>query len=162
MRILKRAAGVLTLAVSAVCCAGACTVVGALTGCSARDASLSVDLSKDPILDAARPGSTRVGEPYSGCDEDDGFAYAGRTYDHPGSRADLIAHYRAAATAHGWQPDLSEATGGPHCFTRRQGPLTLHLSLGFSDAYDIPGQARSKPSEYSIELTASHDGSAWC
>lgn len=163
MRILKRAALVLVLAMPAACCAGVWMAGGALIGCSARDASLSGDLNEDPILDAAQfPGSSQVSDPYNGCDEDDGFAYAGRTYDHPGSRADLIAHYRTTATQNGWQPDPSASTGGPHCFTRQKGHLTIHLSLHFPDTYNIPGEPQAKPSEYSIELTASHDGSAWC
>ncbi|MEU4730149.1 hypothetical protein [Streptomyces sp. NPDC023588] len=163
MQILKRAAVVLlALAVPAACCAGVWVAASAMIGCSQRGAHLADELQEDPILTAAWPGSTQVGDPYSGCDEDDGFAYAGRTFDHPGSRDDLIAHYWVTATQHGWQPDSSESMSGAHCFTRQKGDLTIHLSMSFPDAFNIPGEPQAKPSEYTIELTASHDGTAWC
>ncbi|MER8188179.1 hypothetical protein [Kitasatospora sp. NPDC094015] len=113
MKIFKRAAVVLLVLALPAACGVGWVVTGAFTGCSLRDANLSGDLEEDPILNAAAlPGSTRVGDPYSGCDEDDGFAYAGRGYDHPGNRADLVAHYRAAAVENGWQLHLDEEDGG--------------------------------------------------
>jgi len=42
------------------------------------------------------------------------------------------------------------------------GSVTAHLSVWFPSTYDIAGEPPAKPTEYGLEVTASHDGSAWC
>ncbi|MGW4891682.1 hypothetical protein ACWEQL_05375 [Kitasatospora sp. NPDC004240] len=159
----RRTRALVWLVVAAAVYGGAWAATGAFTGCTLRDALLADDLAEDPILDAARPGSTPVGEPHSGCDEDDGFAYAGRYYDHPGAREDLVSHVRSAATRDGWLPGASDSPAGRRvCFTRTRDGLTVHLSLFFPDAHNVPGEQFAPASRYSLELTASHDGAAWC
>ncbi|MER8186870.1 hypothetical protein [Kitasatospora sp. NPDC094015] len=162
MRTPKPLVVPLVLGCAVACFAWIWVVTGAMTGCSLRDAYLADELADDPVLDVARPGSVRVDEAFHGCDEDDGFAYAGRTYDHPGGREDLVAFFRTAVTEAGWQSEPSERPGGPSCFTSRRGDLTVHLALSFPDLYNVPGEQESPPSRYTVELRASHDGSAWC
>ncbi|MCG6497721.1 hypothetical protein [Kitasatospora sp. A2-31] len=157
-------AALVWLVVAAAVFGGAWVTTGAFTGCTLRDARLADDLAADPILNEARPGTTRTGDLYSGCDEDDGFAYAGRDFDHPGSREDVIASVRSTAAGSGWLPEEPESPASRSlCFTRTRDGLTVHLSLSFADAHAAGGALQPVPEgEHTLELTASHDGAAWC
>ncbi|GAA2796715.1 hypothetical protein RMN57_35715 [Kitasatospora sp. CM 4170] len=159
----RRTGALVWLVVAAALFGGAWVTTGAFTGCTLRDARLADELAEDPILNDARPGTTRAGDAYSGCDGDDGFAYAGREFGHPGSREDVIASVRSAAAGNGWLPEKPDAPASRSlCFTRTRDGLTVHLSLSFADAA-AAGGVRSVPAgEHTLELTASHDGAAWC
>ncbi|MFD3723018.1 hypothetical protein [Streptomyces sp. NPDC058674] len=137
---------------------------GGLYGCTAADAAL-----RDPMAAQVRALGTPQGAQadeasYSGCDDDDAFAYAGREYTEPARRADVVAYYRTATAQNGWlpappEPDEPAGRNDPDgeriglCFTKRIDGATSHL--GVSWAFD--GEQG-----YTVEARASRSGSSWC
>ncbi|MER5861824.1 hypothetical protein [Kitasatospora sp. NPDC002040] len=155
-------AGLLGLTVLAGCgAAGVWAVTGGLYGCTSRDQELADGLRTLPVLDARRPDARQLDRRYSGCDEDDGFAYAGQHYEHGGTPAELLAFYRAEASGDGWQP-APDGHAGQLCFTKPYGTVTAHLKVWVPGTFDSAGEPPANPGEYGLEVTASHDGSAWC
>ncbi|MEU9669693.1 hypothetical protein AB0J81_25710 [Streptomyces bobili] len=140
---------------------------GGLYGCTKADEELAPTLASLPILDA-HPSRTRPqDERYSGCDEDDGFAYAGQSYRLTTPRADVLTFYRQAATEGGWRlesaglspspaPDSLAVDTSALCFDKPVAGTTAHLAVWF------PSDLGDSPDEYGLEVTASHDGTAWC
>jgi hypothetical protein len=68
-------------------------------------------------------GRRSARDSYSGCDRDDGFAYAGRYYQEARSRDDVLPRYRATAQKGGWHDDgytgpPPGATGEGACFSK--------------------------------------------
>uniref|UniRef100_A0AAU2JWK4 Lipoprotein n=1 Tax=Streptomyces sp. NBC_00049 TaxID=2903617 RepID=A0AAU2JWK4_9ACTN len=107
-RIRPLRAGVLLLSTA--------LAAGALTGCSALSPFTTCDdtegrlreLAALPLLASPPPGAKApAGEAatYAECAEDSGDAWlsAGRLYAYPGTPQEVVAHYRAAAVAGGWQ-----------------------------------------------------------
>ncbi|MFF3215744.1 hypothetical protein ACFYYB_34595 [Streptomyces sp. NPDC002886] len=137
---------------------------GGIYGCTAADAAL-----RDPMADQVRALGTPQGaqageESYSGCDDDDRFAYVGRQYTEPTRRADVVAYYQAAATRNGWLPEPPEPdqpvshqdpTGERIglCFTQQIDGATSHLAISW--AFD--GEQG-----YTVEARASRSGNSWC
>jgi hypothetical protein len=146
---------------------------GSLTdyGCSDRDVKLADTLNELPVLGASPENGKPVSEE-SGCDDDDGFAYATRYYASDLDRARLQDFYRTAAERDGWQSVNDTATSSGEglvtsiaasCFTREMDGVTAHLGLFFPS--DLNGSADSADvpeDEYGLRVTASHDGNAWC
>ncbi|MFI5528966.1 hypothetical protein ACIA8O_10495 [Kitasatospora sp. NPDC051853] len=154
--------GLLGLTVMASCSVmGAWAVFGGFYGCTSRDEELADELRTFAILDVRRPDARQSGRRYSDCDEDDGFAVAGQYYEHTGTREELLAFYRAAAAKDGWQPD-GDGRGDGLCFSKPYGTVTAHLGVWFPSSYDIAGEPPANVMEYGLEVTASHDGAAWC
>ncbi|MFF7445904.1 MULTISPECIES: hypothetical protein [unclassified Streptomyces] len=146
---------------------GVWALSGGLYGCTRADEELAPTLASLPILDAHPRQTHPVDERYSGCDEDDGFAYAGQYYRLTTSRAGVLAFYRAAAAADGWRltganPSPSPAPGSlaidtsALCLDKPVEGTTAHLAVWF------PGDLGDSPDTYGVEVTASHDGTAWC
>ncbi|WP_432041793.1 hypothetical protein [Streptomyces cadmiisoli] len=167
---LKRAATPLLVGVgglAVVVATGVWALSGGLYGCTKADRELAPMLASLPILDA-HPSRTRPeDERYSGCDDDDGFAYAGQYYRYTTSRADVLAFYRQAAEEDGWRFESADSLPSPApgslaidtsalCFDKPVAGTTAHLAVWFpSDLGDSPG-------DYGLDVTASHDGAAWC
>ncbi|MFE9132670.1 hypothetical protein [Streptomyces sp. NPDC007355] len=101
-----------------------------LTGCALLELARDCEGTDDRVQEVAslgildsRPDGATVARGFeevdAGCwaDSGDVVVYAGRTYAFPGTRADVAAHYRAAAVRDGWIPD-PEALPGDLSFTR--------------------------------------------
>jgi len=161
------AAGALTIGASSGC-SGPLSSFG---GCSDRDERFAVTLADLPILVAHPEAATSI-DRYSGCDTDDGFAYAGRRYQTELDRESIMAFYRAAATADGWRTDGENPTPVPSaglvvsaaagCFSKKVDDATTYLSVWFSSDLNVPGEIQEPEDVYGIDLTGSHDGDAWC
>ncbi|MGH3115923.1 MAG: hypothetical protein ACRDQ2_02195 [Gaiellales bacterium] len=138
---------------------------GGLHGCTQRDRNLASTLTELEVLDLRPSGATRRGAGYSGCDGDDGFAYAGQSY-RPGARVNVIDFYRTAAPEQGWALHSENANPVPAeglvvsaarlCFTKTVDGVTGYLSIWF------PRDFGAKTRDYGVEVTASHDGAASC
>ncbi|MFD9127686.1 hypothetical protein [Kitasatospora sp. NPDC059571] len=135
-----------------------------LGGCSADDRRLQEPLAAEARALGAADGARADGDAYGGCDEDDRFAYAGQGYAEPGGRAQVVAHYRAAADRNGWQPAPPDADepawrrdpSGERiglCFTKALHGTTARLALRW-DTGEGGG--------YTVEARASRTGGAWC
>ncbi|MET9650540.1 hypothetical protein ABZZ44_09740 [Streptomyces sp. NPDC006460] len=154
--------GLLGLTVLAGCgVTGVWAVSGGLYGCTFRDQELADELATFAVLEVRPPDARKSGKRYSSCDEDDGFADAGQHYEHTGTREELLAFYRAMAAKDGWQPGRDRRDDGL-CFSKPYGAVTAYLSVWFPSSYDIEGEPRANAKEYGLDVSASHDGSAWC
>jgi hypothetical protein len=153
-----------------------CGALSALSGCTSRDELLAGDLAKLAVLDQRPPGAEPAGQ-WSGCDTDSGFAYAGRNYRSDLDRDQIIAFYHQAVPPDGWTltaqnpPSRTDAPVGNSsrlCFDKDVNGTTAHLGLSFpSDLNRSLGPGEPGPSPFphdvfDLEVTASHDGGAWC
>ncbi|MFH8578950.1 hypothetical protein [Streptomyces zaomyceticus] len=146
---------------------GVWALSGGLYGCTGADQELAPTLASLSVLDA-HPSTTQPRDDrYSGCDEDDGFAYAGQHYQYTTPRADVLSFYSRAAAEDGWRlasvnPSPSPAPGSlavdtsALCFEKPVAGTTAHLAVWF------PGDLGDSAGTFGLEVTASHDGSAWC
>ncbi|AMW12863.1 hypothetical protein A4E84_27270 [Streptomyces qaidamensis] len=161
--ILIGAGGIATIAATGVWALSS----GLLHGCTKADEELAPTLASSSIFDAHPSQTQPQDERYSGCDEDDGFAYAGQSYRFTTSRADVLTFYRQAATEDGWRlkstnpspspaPDSLAVDISALCFEKPVAGTTAHLAVWF------PGDLGDSPDNYGLEVTASHDGTAWC
>ncbi|WP_285558823.1 hypothetical protein [Actinoplanes regularis] len=118
------------------------------------------------------PDAAAPKDRYSGCDTDDGFAYAGQRYQTALDRESIMSFYRAAATADGWHADGENPTpvpsaglvvsGAAGCFHNEIDGATAYLNVWFPSDLNVPGETQEPKDVYGIELTGSHDGDAWC
>lgn len=123
---------------------------GGLYGCTPRDVGFSDVLVRESALDLPPPGAAASGAPYSGCDDDEGFAYAGQSYLSATSPRAVLDHYRTATADLGWTPD------GARCFTREIDGVTAYLSVWFRP------EAGERTPDFFIEIRAGRDEEAWC
>jgi hypothetical protein len=140
-------------------------------GCTARDEQLSTTLAGLPIL-KAHPVSAEPTTQISGCDTDDGFAFAEHEYHTELDRQDVIAFYRKAATDDGWLPDGENPapptdglviTAAVACFLKLVDGTTVHFKVWFPSDLRIPGElGPTTLGDYGVGVTGSHDGTAWC
>lgn len=137
---------------------------GGLYGCTFADRRLQEPMAAEVRALGAQQDAQADGEPFAGCDDDDRFAFYGQGYDEPARRADVVAHYRAAAARNGWQPappDPDEPAwhtdpGGERiglCFTKQVDGATAHLAVAWAFAGE---------QGYTVEARASRTGGAWC
>ncbi|MFF1370471.1 hypothetical protein OG280_01080 [Streptomyces virginiae] len=137
---------------------------GGLYGCTSADAALQAPLADQLRTLGAPQGAQANDGAYSGCDDDDRFAYVGQEYTEPARRADVVAHYRAAAARNGWlpappepdEPDWRRDPAGERfglCFTKQIDGASSHLGVVW--AFD-GGQG------YTVEGRASKSGGSWC
>ncbi|MFF6785096.1 hypothetical protein [Streptomyces sp. NPDC012510] len=146
---------------------GVWALSGGLYGCTRADEELAPTLASLSILDA-RPSQTQPqDERYSGCDEDDGFAYAGQYYRLTTSRAGVLNFYREAAREDGWRLESADSSPSPApgslavdisalCFEKPLAGTTAHLAVWF------PSDLGEDSDDFGVEVTASLDGTAWC
>ncbi|MFF9772641.1 hypothetical protein ACF1HJ_03000 [Streptomyces sp. NPDC013978] len=160
--VLVGAGGIAIIAVT-----GVWALSGGLYGCTKADEELAPTLASSSILDTHPSQTQPENERYSGCDEDDGFAYAGQYYRLTTSRASVLTFYRQAAAEDGWRlkgtnPSPSPAPGSlavdtsALCFEKPIAGTTAHLAVWF------PSDLGDNSDDYGLEVTASHDGTAWC
>ncbi|GAA1278873.1 hypothetical protein Psi02_60910 [Planotetraspora silvatica] len=74
----------------------------------------------------------------------------------------MQSFYAKAAKVDGWTPEI-DPTGPPRgqgeqCFTKTIDGTTAHLHLWYPADLEATGER----DQYGIEITASHDGGAWC
>jgi len=164
-------AGLLATALAVPALQG-CVSPGIRCGCSDRDSAFSSTLAGLAIL-AEHPAGADPAETHAGCDDDDGFAYAGRTYHVSLARPGILAFYRRAAAADGWHFDGDNpppptaglvVSGSAGCYSKQVDGTTAYLAIWFPDDLLVPGEpAPATPyASYGVEVTASHDGGAWC
>ncbi|MEU9581157.1 hypothetical protein [Streptomyces chilikensis] len=146
---------------------GVWALSGGLYGCTRADEELAPILASLSILDAHPSRTQPRDERYSGCDEDDGFAYAGQYYRLTTSRADVLAFYRKAAAEDGWRLRSADSSPSPApgslavdtstlCFEKPVAGTTAHLAVWF------PGDLGDDAGDFGLEATVSRDGAAWC
>ncbi|MGW7436641.1 hypothetical protein [Streptomyces sp. NPDC054849] len=121
-----------------------CSVLSPFTTCDGTEARLK-ELESLPLLASPPPGATtprHAEAAYSECTDDSGDAwlYAERLYAHPGTRAEVLGHYRTAAEADGWRfvprpPGLGEEWGS--CFTRGEDGQVKELTVRFVTAREV-------------------------
>ncbi|WP_431678117.1 hypothetical protein [Kitasatospora sp. KL5] len=159
-RSLLRASPVVLL----VLAGGYWVLDGGIYGCTFADSALEGPMETEVRALGTPRGAQTGGEPYAGCDEDDRFAYSGRWYTEPARRADVVAHYRAAAARNGWQPAPPE----PDEPARRQDPTGERIGLCFTKQVDgatahlAVSWAFDGRQGYSVETRASRSGGSWC
>ena len=142
-----------------------------LIGCDTRDERLAVILADRSIM-SAHPDAATPKDQYSGCDTDDGFAYAGQEYQTKLDRERIISFYRAAAAADGWHAAGENPTPAPSnglvisaaaaCFHKKIDGTTAYLNVNFPSDLNLPGVTENPKGLYGIELTGSHAGDAGC
>jgi hypothetical protein len=157
----------------------ACSVSVPAFGCSDRDEEFAPTLQKLSIF-KVYPNRVVELDSYSGCDSDDGFAYAGQYYLVSLGRNEVLDFYRVAATKDDWRLDSDDASpaadqapvtsAGRSCYTKAVEGTTTYLRIWFpGDLGDTkgapapsPATGRSSQSIYGVEVRASHDHEAWC
>ena len=169
---IRRAAGLVLTGLLVVSSSAGCTnLLSSLGGCSDRDERFSATLADLSILAAHPDAATQISSS-SGCDTDDGFASAGRQYQAETPREDVVSFYRAAATADGWHAGVEAPTpvpstglvvaGAAACFDKEIDGTTAYLKVWFPSDFNAPGEPQEPTGVYGIDVTGSHDGSAWC
>jgi hypothetical protein len=113
-------------------------------GCGAEEDRFGEVLAGESVL-GARPKGAGEGEPYQGCDDDDLFVVAGTSYAYGGPRESVLAHYREAALAEGWQVRAED------CFAKRIDGTTAYLTVEGPTGGSLQ-----------IEIIVDRDDSHWC
>jgi hypothetical protein len=151
-------------------CAGPDWLAGA---CTNRDERFVNALTKLPIL-TVHPGGAVLIDSEAGCDNDSGFAHAGRRYRSGLAREDIMYFYRTAVPSDGWRADGENPTpvpsdalvlsGAAACFSKEIDGATVYLAVWFPSDFNVPGVAelQSPADIYGLEAKGSHDGAAWC
>ena len=170
--LLRRGVGFAVAGTLLVCCVwDQRSLLTPIIGCSTRDERLAVILADLPIM-AAHPDAATPKDRYSGCDRDDGFAYAGQRYQTESTRESVMSFYRAAAAADGWHADGENPNPVPTaglivsasaaCFHKEVDGITAYLSVNFPSDLNVPGGIQEPRDLYGIDLSGAHDGAAWC
>ncbi|WP_328790340.1 MULTISPECIES: hypothetical protein [unclassified Streptomyces] len=132
------------LLLSAVFVAGGlsgCSFLSPFKTCEGTGARMK-ELESLPLLSSPPPGASAP-RSFDGvsseCADDSGDAWlsAGRTYVYPGTRQEVLDHYRKAAEADGWrfepEPVRGQETWGS-CFTKGEDGQAKVLALSFPPA----------------------------
>lgn len=121
-------------------------------GCSGADRALLAPLASDPMLALAPAGTTAEASVYVGpCDEDEEYAWAGRSLDFHGSEAAVVDFYVAEAASRGWTRPPSTRDDPPAlCLSRPLDGTTAYLTV------EVDG-----PDE-GVSLAADADGPIGC
>ncbi|MFI8389350.1 hypothetical protein [Streptomyces sp. NPDC085540] len=132
------------LLLSAVIVAGGlsgCSLLSPFKSCEGTEGRMK-ELESLPLLASPPPGASAprtFDGVYSECADDSGDAWlsAGRTYVYPGTRQEVLDHYRKAAEADGWrfvpEPMSGQDMGGS-CFTRGEDGQAKVFTLYFPPA----------------------------
>ncbi|WP_405011402.1 hypothetical protein [Kitasatospora sp. NBC_01539] len=137
---------------------------GGIYGCTFADAALQDPMAAQVRTVGTPQGAQADGESYTGCDDDDRFAYFGQGYAEPSRRADVVAYYRTAAARNGWlpappepdEPDWRHDPAGERiglCFTKQIDGATSHLAVSW---------AFGGEQGYTVEARASRSDGSWC
>ncbi|MCX5271506.1 MULTISPECIES: hypothetical protein [Streptomyces] len=128
----------------------AALVAGGLSGCSfltpfktceGTEARMK-ELESLPLLASPPPGASlprTFDGVYAECADDSGDAWlsAGRTYVYPGTRQEVLDHYRGAAEADGWRfvpaPTFARESGDV-CFTKGEDGQAKTFTVSFPPA----------------------------
>ncbi|WP_326590464.1 hypothetical protein [Streptomyces sp. NBC_01294] len=149
-----------------------CSVLSPFTTCEGTEARMK-ELESLPLLASPPPGATPP-QSYDGflseCADDSGDAWlsAGRLYAYPGTRQEVLDHYRKAAEADGWQfwpqPVAGYELKGL-CFTKGEEGQAKQLMLNFVSARDYvefygpgSGQEFASGAGFEIEVGSTADG----
>ncbi|MEU3691437.1 hypothetical protein [Streptomyces narbonensis] len=152
---------------------------GGLTGCSApllfADCEGTEERVREmeslAILDSRPVGATspvHYEDVDAGCWSDSGdvVVYADRTYAFPGTRAEVLRHYAAAAERDGWKappgptPALPPGQAEGLCFTRTEGGEATQLDVYFLTTENLayeehePGPELTSGSAYRLSVTS--------
>jgi hypothetical protein len=141
-------------------------------GCTDRDVRLTGKLAELRVLDL-HPGGATLTDSYADCDTDDGFAYAGRQYRSDLDRREVMTFYRIAAAADGWRfygMQSKPSTGGlvvsapGACYVKEVDGTGAYLKVWFPADLNVPDASGPQASSdlYGVDVSASHDGAAWC
>lgn len=165
VRLISASLAVVGLLVALVAGIGWWALSGGIYGCTPRDQQFAATLNELEVLELRPPDATAQGDRFTGCDDDDGFAFAGQIYRPAGDRSSIVAFYRDAPVKDGWTLQREDdhpvgaglvASGSSLCFTKPVDGTTAYLSIWFPSDFGDPGN------DYGVEVTASHDGGAWC
>ncbi|MFF8382621.1 hypothetical protein ACF053_03075 [Streptomyces kanasensis] len=121
-------------------------------GCGEAEHRLARTMAREAVLAVAPArGAERV-DTYEGCDDDDLFVWAGRTYRYGGPAEAALRRYREAAEADGWR-QRTVAAGDPvsGCLGKELGGTTAYLTVGETDGGLLD-----------VSITADRQGSEWC
>ncbi|MET9691212.1 hypothetical protein ABZY81_22470 [Streptomyces sp. NPDC006514] len=132
------------LLLSAVFVAGGlsgCSFLSPFKTCEGTGARMK-ELESLPLLSSPPPGASAPRSfdgSYSECADDSGDAWlsAGRTYVYPGTRQEVLDHYRRAAETDGWRfvPDPVPGRDlGDACFTKGEDGRAKVFTLSFPPA----------------------------
>ncbi|PWK65442.1 hypothetical protein BCL76_11247 [Streptomyces sp. CG 926] len=135
------------LLLSAVLVAGGlsgCSLLTPFKTCEGTEARMK-ELESLPLLTSPPPGASAprtFDGNYAECADDSGDAWlsAGRTYVYPGTRQEVLDHYRKAAEADGWRfvPDpTSRQDTRESCFTKGEDGQAKMLTLAFPPAHFV-------------------------
>ncbi|MCX4962828.1 hypothetical protein [Streptomyces virginiae] len=142
-RIRPRRAAALLL--SAVLVAGGlsgCSFLTPFKTCEGTEARMK-ELESLPLLASPPPGASAprtFDGAFSECADDSGDAWlsAGRTYVYPGTRQEVLDHYRKAAEADGWRFEPEPMPGQERfgsCFTKGEDGQAKVFALSFPPAH---------------------------
>lgn len=121
-------------------------------GCGEAEHRLARTMARETVLAAAPArGAERV-DAYEGCDDDDLFVWAGRTYRYGGPAEAALRRYREAAEADGWRRRAAVA-GEPVsvCLTKELDGTTAYLTVDEADG-----------GLFEVSITADRQNSEWC
>ncbi|MFI1286336.1 hypothetical protein ACH4U5_37185 [Streptomyces sp. NPDC020858] len=138
---------VAALLLSAAIAAGGltgCSVLSPFTTCDGTEARMK-ELESLPLLASPPPGATPPRSHdgfHSECADDSGDAWlsAGRVYLYPGTRQEVLDHYRKAAEADGWRFEPQPVAGHElmgSCFTKGEEGQAKQLILHFVSAREF-------------------------
>ncbi|MEV7172611.1 hypothetical protein AB0O18_23215 [Streptomyces sp. NPDC093224] len=152
---------------------GGCSALAPFSTCEGTDARLR-ELDALPLLASApagaepAPGSAGA---YAECVDDSGDAWlsAGRLYFYPGTEQEVVAHYREAAVAGGWQVHTTRrpsADGRPElCLTQgeeghaRKAEVRFVPRRALRDIYRLePNRESARKLAFEIAAEAATDG----
>ncbi|MGW7328006.1 hypothetical protein ACWGIU_05200 [Streptomyces sp. NPDC054840] len=133
-----RAAALLLSAVIAAGGLSGCSFLSPFKTCEGTGARMK-ELESLPLLSSPPPGASAprtFDGAFSECADDSGDAWlsAGRTYVYPGTRQEVLDHYRKAAEADGWRFEPGPVRGqdaSGSCFTKGGGGQAKVFALSF-------------------------------
>ncbi|MFF4419975.1 hypothetical protein ACFY04_04140 [Streptomyces sp. NPDC001549] len=121
-----------------------CSFLSPFTTCEGTEARMK-ELESLPLLASPPPGASAPRSfdgVHSECADDSGDAWlsAGRIYTYPGTRQEVLDHYRKAAEADGWRFEPEPVAGYElmgSCFTKGEDGQAKQLTLEFVSAREF-------------------------
>ncbi|MFE1830939.1 hypothetical protein [Streptomyces yangpuensis] len=149
-----------------------CSMLSPFTTCDGTEARMK-ELESLPLLASPPPGATPprgFDGVHSECADDSGDAWlsAGRVYAYPGTRQEVLDHYRKAAEADGWRFEPQPVAGHESlgsCFTKGEDGRAKQLALRFVSAQEFSefhgreaGPEFASGAGFDIEVGSAADG----